>query len=145
LRPNGWPVLPQVDLGVVDGHPIDTRTTLIPTNAPPRNFEIGSIAHFLHQIFCSCRALVAGVAIDGSVSLVSASRASPRSSNAKVACRDRLRVFDRCPSMRYQAYLPLPIVQAFSHRCGSAYPLLRLSASECLTSFTGGMTYYAVC
>ncbi len=47
--------------------------------------------------------------------------------------------------MRYQAYLPLPIVQAFSHRFGSAYLLLRLSASECLTSFTGGMTYYAVC
>jgi hypothetical protein len=72
--------------------------------------------------------------------LVSASRASPRPSNAKVAC-----VFDRFPSMKYQAYLPLPIVQAFSHRFGLAYLLLRLSASECITSFTGGMTYYAVC
>lgn len=47
--------------------------------------------------------------------------------------------------MNYQAYLPLPLVQAFSHRFGSAYLLLRLSALECLTSFTGGMTYYAVC
>ena len=42
-------------------------------------------------------------------------------------------------------YLPLPIVQAFSHRFGPAYLVLRLSALECLTSFTGGMTYYAVC
>jgi hypothetical protein len=88
---------------------------------------------------------VADIAIDGSISLISASEASPRTSNAKVACRDRLRVFDRCPSMNYQAYLPLPIVQAFSHRFGSAYLLLRLSALKCLTSFTGGMTYYAVC
>jgi hypothetical protein len=47
--------------------------------------------------------------------------------------------------MRYQAYLPLPIVRAFSHRFGSAYLLLRLSALECLTSFTGSVTYYAVC
>jgi len=47
--------------------------------------------------------------------------------------------------MRYQAYLPLPIVQAFSRRFGLAYLLLRLSALECLTSFAGGMTYYAIC
>lgn len=47
--------------------------------------------------------------------------------------------------MKDQAYLPLPLVQAFSHRFGSAYLLLRLSALECLTSFTDGVTYYAVC
>jgi hypothetical protein len=47
--------------------------------------------------------------------------------------------------MRYQAYLPLPIVQAFSHRFGSAYLLLHLSALECLNSLADIMTYYAVC
>jgi hypothetical protein len=28
---------------------------------------------------------------------------------------------------------------------GSAYPLLRLSALECLTSLADGLAYYAVC
>src|SRR5262249_52401684 len=45
LRPNAWPVLPQVALGVVDGHPIDTRTALVLANAFPRSYEILSIAH----------------------------------------------------------------------------------------------------
>jgi len=40
-------------------------------------------------------------------------------------------------------YLPLSIVRAFSHRFGSTYLLLRLSALECLTSLTDGLTYYA--
>jgi hypothetical protein len=47
--------------------------------------------------------------------------------------------------MRCQVYLPLPIVQAFGHRFGSAYLFLRLSALECLNSLAGGVTYYAVC
>jgi len=47
--------------------------------------------------------------------------------------------------MSRQAYSPLPIVQAFGHRFGSAYPLLRLSALECLTSLADGLAYYAVC
>ena len=47
--------------------------------------------------------------------------------------------------MSCQSYLPLPIVRAFSHRFGSAYPLLRLSALECLNSLADGMTYYALC
>jgi hypothetical protein len=47
--------------------------------------------------------------------------------------------------MSCQPYLPLPIVRAFGHRFGSAYPLLRLSAFECLTSLTDSLTYYALC
>jgi hypothetical protein len=48
LRPNARPVLPQVALGVVDGHPIDTRTALVLANAFPRSYEILSVAHLLH-------------------------------------------------------------------------------------------------
>ena len=47
--------------------------------------------------------------------------------------------------MSCQSYLPLSIVQAFGHRFGSAYLLLRLSALECLTSLADGLTYYALC
>ena len=47
--------------------------------------------------------------------------------------------------MSCQSYLPLSIVRAFSHRFGSTYLLLRLSALECFTSLTDGLTYYALC
>jgi hypothetical protein len=48
LRPDAWPVLTQVVLSVVDGHPIHARTALIPSNAFPRSDEILSLAHLLH-------------------------------------------------------------------------------------------------
>src|SRR5438309_6801382 len=48
LRPDAWPVLTQVVLSVVDGHPIHARTALIPSNAFPRSYEILSLAHLLH-------------------------------------------------------------------------------------------------
>src|SRR5437667_5451817 len=48
LSPNARPVLPQVALGVVDGHPIDTRTALVLANAFPRSYAILSVAHLLH-------------------------------------------------------------------------------------------------
>src|SRR5208282_2726943 len=48
LRPDARPVLTQVVLGVVDGHPIHARTTLVPSNAFPRSYEILSVAHLLH-------------------------------------------------------------------------------------------------
>jgi hypothetical protein len=47
LRPYAWPVLTQVDLGVVDGHPIHARTALVPSNAFPRTLEILSVAYLL--------------------------------------------------------------------------------------------------
>jgi hypothetical protein len=47
--------------------------------------------------------------------------------------------------MSCRSYLPLPIVRAFAIVPGSAYPLLRLSALECLTSLADGVAYYAVC
>jgi hypothetical protein len=43
LRPNARPALTQVVLGVIDAHPIDTRTALV-LNAFPRSYEILPIA-----------------------------------------------------------------------------------------------------
>src|SRR5216110_3307143 len=48
LRPDAWPVLPQVVLSVVDGHPIHARTAVVPLNAVPRSYEVLSLAHLLH-------------------------------------------------------------------------------------------------
>jgi site-specific DNA recombinase len=56
LRPDAWPVLTQVVLSVVDGHPIHARTALIPSNAFPRSDKILSVAHLLYQLFRHCRA-----------------------------------------------------------------------------------------
>jgi hypothetical protein len=47
-RPNTWPMLTQVVLGVVDGHPIHARAAFVPSNAFPRSYEILSVAHLLH-------------------------------------------------------------------------------------------------
>jgi site-specific DNA recombinase len=47
-RPNAWPILTQVILGIVDGHAIHARTALVPSNAFPRFFKILSVAHLLH-------------------------------------------------------------------------------------------------
>jgi len=48
LRPDARPVLTQVVLSVVDGHPIHARTALVASNAFPRSYEIRSLAHLLH-------------------------------------------------------------------------------------------------
>src|SRR5258708_23655930 len=48
LRPNAWPVLTKVVLGIVDGHPIHARTALVLSNAFPRSYEVLSVAHLLH-------------------------------------------------------------------------------------------------
>ena len=48
LRPDARPVLTQVVPSIVDGHPIHARTTLVPSNAFPRFYEILSVAHLLH-------------------------------------------------------------------------------------------------
>src|SRR6266481_5017493 len=100
-RPNAWPMLTQVVLGVVDGHPIHARAALVPSNAFPRSFEIPSVAHLLHQVFRHSRAF---------------------------GCW-----------LRHESFGPSTIVP------GSAYPLLRLSALECLNSLADGVAYYAVC
>ena len=57
LCPDGWPVLPQVGRGVVDGQPVDAGTTLVPTDAFPRFFEIASVAHLLHELVFDSRAV----------------------------------------------------------------------------------------
>ena len=43
------------------------------------------------------------------------------------------------------SYLPLLSFGPSATVPGSAYPLLRLSALECLTSLADDMTYYALC
>src|SRR5271169_3538723 len=48
LRPDAWPVLTQVVLSVIDGHPIHAGTTFVPSNAFPRSYEILSLTHLLH-------------------------------------------------------------------------------------------------
>src|SRR5215467_2532622 len=49
-------MLTQVGLGALDGHPIDARATLVAANSFPRSYEIFSVAHLLHQLFCAGRA-----------------------------------------------------------------------------------------
>ena len=66
-----------------------------------------------------------------SVSSLPASRASPVSADEKSSC---FWMFCRLSFLRFVTYLPLLLVRAFVPVPGSAYLLLRLSASECLTS-----------
>jgi hypothetical protein len=56
LEPNCWPVLTQECLGDVDGHPIDTRTSLVSLNAFPRSLKVLAATHLLHQMFWESRA-----------------------------------------------------------------------------------------
>ena len=57
LFPDGWPVLPQVGRGVVDGQSVDAGTTLVPTDAFPRFFQVASVAHLLHELVFGGRAV----------------------------------------------------------------------------------------
>src|SRR5207248_11195217 len=61
LRPDVWPVLTQVGLGALDGHPIDARATFVTANSFPRSYEISSVAHLLHQLSCAGRAFGCGL------------------------------------------------------------------------------------
>src|SRR5262245_5204692 len=51
-----WPMLTQVALGVVDGHPIHARSSLVTPNALPRALKVLSLAHLLHQVHRCSRA-----------------------------------------------------------------------------------------
>src|SRR5262249_17892777 len=44
-----------------DGHPIDARATFVTANSLPRSYEISSVAHLLHQLFCAGRAFGCGL------------------------------------------------------------------------------------
>src|SRR6267154_1314995 len=48
LRPDARPVLTQVVLGIVDGHPIHARTAPVASNAFPRSYQVLSVAYLLH-------------------------------------------------------------------------------------------------
>src|SRR5215468_599256 len=51
-----WPMLTQEALGVVDGHPINARSSLVVSNALPCAYEVLSFAHLLHQLHRCSRA-----------------------------------------------------------------------------------------
>ena len=112
-RPDAWPMLTQVALGVVDGYPIDARTPLVPSDAFPRSLEILSIAHL--SISCSAKAGLSGAdfATNGSAPWLALTGASPRPFGSKAS---EYWCFCRVPLMSCQPYLPLPIVPAFGHR-----------------------------
>src|SRR5215472_709708 len=74
FRPDVWPVLTQIGLGARDGHPIDARATFVTANAFPRSYEICSVAHLLHQLFCAGRAFGCGLRHGWFGPLVSAAR-----------------------------------------------------------------------
>jgi hypothetical protein len=56
LRPDIWPMLTQVTLGIFDGHPIDARSAFVASHALPRAHEIFSFAHLFHEMHRCCRA-----------------------------------------------------------------------------------------
>ena len=74
LRPDVWPVLTQVGPGAPDGHPIEARATFVTANSFPRSYEISSVAHLLHQLFCAGRAFGCGLRHGWFGPLVSAAR-----------------------------------------------------------------------
>src|SRR5499427_5394982 len=74
LRPDVWPVLTQVGLGALDDHPIDARATFVTANSFPRSYEISSVAHLRHQLFCAGRAFGCGLRHGWFGPLVSAAR-----------------------------------------------------------------------
>jgi hypothetical protein len=56
LRPDIWPMLTQVTLGIFDGHPIDARSAFVASHALPRAHEVFSFAHLFHEMHRCCRA-----------------------------------------------------------------------------------------
>src|SRR5271157_3094830 len=113
LRPDVWPLLTQVILGVIDGHPIHARTALIPSNAFPRCFEIFPAAHLLHQLFRRSRAFGCWVRRGRFGPWRTAGEGFALAAGSKAT---EQWVFCRFPFMSRQSYLPLPIVRAFSRR-----------------------------
>ena len=45
-----WPMLTQVALGAINGHPINARSSFVAPDALPRAYEVLSLAHLLHQV-----------------------------------------------------------------------------------------------
>src|SRR5262249_55660037 len=113
LRPDVWPVLTQVDLGALNGHSIDARATSVTANSFPRSYEISTVAHLLHQLFCAGRAFGCGLRHGWFGPWCPRPGASPRPSGTKAS---EYWIFCRVPLMSCQSYLPLSIVRAFGPR-----------------------------
>ena len=114
LFPDGWPVLPQVGRGVVDGQSVDAGTTLVPTDAFPRCFQVASVAHLLHELVFGGRAVGGslrrewfGPWLGGRRPGVHPARPAPK------ARRNVYWIVCRGPLMSRESYWPLPIVRAF--------------------------------
>jgi len=115
LRPDVWPVLTQVGLGALDGHPIDARATFVTANSFPCSYEICSIAHLLHQLFCAGRAFGCGLRHGWFGPLVSAARGF-----TPVFWGQGQRVLDLLPRSTHE----LPVLLAALNRSGlrSSFP-----------------------
>src|SRR5262249_2407297 len=122
LRPDVWPVLTQVGLGALDGHPIDARATSVTANSFPRSYEVSSVAHLLHQLFCAGRAFGCGLRHGWFGPLVSAAR------GFTPAFWDQgQRVLDFLPRSTHE----LPVLLATLNRSGlrSSFPVRPICCS----------------
>jgi hypothetical protein len=115
LRPDVWPVLTQVGLGALDGHSIGARATSVTANSFPRSYEISSVAHLLHQLFCAGRAFGCGLCHGWFGPLVSAARGFTPS-----FWDQGQRVLDLLPRSTHE----LPVLLAALNRSGlrSSFP-----------------------
>src|SRR6202040_1751170 len=108
LRPDARPVLTQVVLSAIDGHPIHARTALVASNTFPHSYEILSLAHLLHQLLCGSRAFGCWFRHEWFGPLVTADRGFTLVHRFQGQCE--YWIFCRVPFMSSQSYLPLPIV-----------------------------------
>src|SRR5262245_9966595 len=119
-------MLTQEALGIVDGHSINARSSLIFSNALPRAYEVLSLAHLLHQLHRCSRAFGLCHRHD---------RFDPRVAAGRGFTPPRRLPGQLSLSVLPQSVHELPVLLAAPNRSGlrpsfpaQAYPLLRLSA-----------------
>ena len=56
LLPMLWPVRPQIVRELLDGHPVDTRASLVRLDTTQRLLQVVSLTHYLHQRVSNRRA-----------------------------------------------------------------------------------------
>jgi site-specific DNA recombinase len=129
LGPYAWPVLTQVVLGVVDGHPIHPA---LPWFLLTRFHALWRFSRS-HTSSMSCSVTAglsgAGFAASGSTLRDPTTGASPRPFGSEAS---ECWAFCRFPLMRSQSYLPLPIVRAFTHRSRLGLSVAPPFGLECL-------------
>jgi hypothetical protein len=137
-------MLTQVALGVIDGHPINARSSFVPPNALPRAYEVLSLAHLLHQVHRCSRAFGVCRRHD---------QFGPR-----ITSDQGFTPLTQLPSQLSLGVLPqsgheMSVLLAAPNRSfgpssivsGTAYPFSPPFGLECLTSFADSTVYYALC